>query len=849
MVRPEILASFNKIINVDDDAIYNYFNNNNNVIIRINENNGIYNYQLLGNDDNSDTTFIDNIFTNNPHITSIHINSAFTSIGNSAFNGCSNLTSVDMKSVTSIGENVFNGCKNLTTINIPNVTSIGESAFNGCSNLITMYIPNATSIGDSAFNGCSNLITMTITNVTSIGKSAFEECSNLTVINIPNVEIIASNTFSGCSLLKTLIIPKVTSIEKYAFNGCYNLNQISLPSIIEISENTLPYSIYILSIDLLNCETVNERAFNDWSNITTINIPNVTTIGKNAFNGCKNLTTINIPKVTSIGEYVFNSCYNLTTIIISDSISIIGKYAFNGCKNLTTINIPKVTSIGESAFNGCSNLITMYIPKVEYIGKSAFNGCSNLNTMIIPLVTSINEYVFNGCSSLTTVNTSIVTSIGEYAFNGCSNLINILVSDSILMIEKYAFNNCYNLLNINIPKVEYIGESAFNGCSNLVELYLTKIKFIGRYAFAYCNNLIFITVPYNVSTIETDILLRDSLQQTPFSLYTTPLIAEITPFSSELTVYIRVPYTERFSDINYMSSYIYFNTYYSSARKLFELHDIPILNISQHMSINRRNIHITFSAIDIIEGFRPIILEYSLDNGNTWINYAYDQTNNYFDTIIIEYNPSYSKILLRAYSFGDEVPETNYEYVFIGLQDVMPLPVSNICFLAGTLVYTDQGYIPIDQINIKLNTINNKKIVAITKTVSIDKFLICFERNALGINIPFETTKISSEHLVFHNGMKMKAMDYLGKGYKVFKVRYNGEPLYNVLLEEHSKMLVHNLLCETLHPENLIARVYSSLSNILPMYREDIVKSCNNYFDKINDSKYKYIGKRITNRR
>ena len=85
-------------------------------------------------------------------------------------------------SVTSIGSSAFYGCSSLTSVTIGNsVTSIGYSAFYNCSGLTSVTIGDSvTSIGSSAFYGCSSLTSVTIGNsVTSIGYSAFYNCSGL----------------------------------------------------------------------------------------------------------------------------------------------------------------------------------------------------------------------------------------------------------------------------------------------------------------------------------------------------------------------------------------------------------------------------------------------------------------------------------------------------------------------------------------------------------------------------------------------------------------------------------------------------------------------------------------------
>ena len=84
--------------------------------------------------------------------------------------------------VTSIGNEAFQYCSNLTSVTIPNsVTSIGSSAFYDCSNLTAVNIPNSvTSIAFYAFSGCSSLTAVTIGNmVKNISSSAFAGCKNL----------------------------------------------------------------------------------------------------------------------------------------------------------------------------------------------------------------------------------------------------------------------------------------------------------------------------------------------------------------------------------------------------------------------------------------------------------------------------------------------------------------------------------------------------------------------------------------------------------------------------------------------------------------------------------------------
>ena len=70
----------------------------------------------------------------------------YTTIGDSAFFGCSGLTSIEIpNSVMFIGGGTFAWCLSLTSIEISNsVTSIEDSAFFGCSSLTSVTIGDKT---------------------------------------------------------------------------------------------------------------------------------------------------------------------------------------------------------------------------------------------------------------------------------------------------------------------------------------------------------------------------------------------------------------------------------------------------------------------------------------------------------------------------------------------------------------------------------------------------------------------------------------------------------------------------------------------------------------------------------
>lgn len=324
------------------------------------------------------------LYLNDEEITNLIIPEDVTSIGDCAFEGCTNITSITIpNSVTSIGVRAFSGCYNLTQVHITDIAawcnikfgsnplSTAQHLFLNETEITDIVVPDGvTSIGHSTFYGWKGMTSVTFPeSLTNIGGSAFYGCTGLTSITLPdNLTSIGDNAFSGCTGLTSITLPEsLTSIGDNAFSGCTNISgELTIPNSVNSIGTSAFYGCNFSKV------TINSNA---WLSAThTVNT-------KNNFwkvFGGQELEVVIGDNVKSIGAYIFWAS-KIHKVTIPNSVKNIGKSAFATCPNLISITIPdSITSISVSAFDNCTKLESAHMGKsVTSIGQYAFRYTSN----------------------------------------------------------------------------------------------------------------------------------------------------------------------------------------------------------------------------------------------------------------------------------------------------------------------------------------------------------------------------------------------------------------------------------------------------------------------------------------
>ncbi len=352
------------------------------------------------------------IYTNGEYTEDLTIPEGTSHIGNHAFHGCKNISSVTIEEgVKSIGWEAFRDCSNLKTITLPeSLESTGDDAFYGCTAIEKVYVNDVAKFSRIKFgpNKANPLVygaklykkesedkpvtvdlvipagtktiepyshrdltfieTLTIPNgVKSIGKGAFEGCTGLKSVFIPDsVEIIDWSAFEGCSSLEKVRLPRNLKFLPWrAFHECTSLKEVILPDG-AISKDFARYKNFMQKIPIKEC----------------IIPKSVYVIGDYAFseNNHHYIESVILhDKITCIGDWAFDNCLKLKEIIVPDSVEYIGKGAFAGSGIERVVLGKNIRKIEKFTFSGCKNLKEIVVRgEIWEIGEDAFYGCPYL---------------------------------------------------------------------------------------------------------------------------------------------------------------------------------------------------------------------------------------------------------------------------------------------------------------------------------------------------------------------------------------------------------------------------------------------------------------------------------------
>lgn len=481
-----------------------------------------------------------------------------TDIGISAFQNKTLLTGVNIPdTVTNISQSAFYGCSGLTSVTIgKNVSVIGTAAFQNCSSLTQVIIPDKVwSLGQRAFMGCSGLMKAVVGNsIESVSLHAFRDCINLTRVILPdNLKSITAYAFYGCVKLKDIVIPdKTTYIGQEAFKGCSLLANAYYMGNAPTME-TLAFDSCAAGFKV-NYISTNSGFTPSWYTWTTaaftpLAAPEIVVSTSEPVTGIVEVT-VNYP--AGKASNVQNKEYKLSgaswevytdTVALSDRrtftaayTDLSGKPSYRSTRDIdnvfndfTVVNnsgkltitryvgaggsvvvpaaidrIP-VVAIADNAFNSFPAVTDVTIAEgVTSIGESAFYGCSGMQSVTLPgTLTTIGTKAFYGCFLGSVSIPKSVMSIGRSAFSACSTLNDILVDDenpNYADIDGVLFNKGKTSL-IQFPArsaEEYIVPAGITSIAkyafaNSPELYSVTIpaavKIVSDYAFENCPNL------------------------------------------------------------------------------------------------------------------------------------------------------------------------------------------------------------------------------------------------------------------------------------------------------------------------------------------------------------------------
>jgi len=379
------------------------------------------------------TTATRNCFRNCTKLREVKISGPITNLANAdnstdtgMFYNCSDLKSISLGNVTALGRSTFRNCYSLDTVEgIENLRTIGDQAFQDCTNLGGFTLTEARTIGEKAFQGLYGVDYYLGNNITSIGRDAFynytgnwptaaDENPLSGVVNLPNLTSLGASSFVNTRIteiqnlgtITTLLAVAQSPATMGAFAFCKYLESAHLPATlttIEARSFSDCTSLTNVIIDGTQDFSIADYAFYKCTSLTFEGFPwnrIAGRLGTRAFAGCTSLVyngVLDLSKVTSVAAsqsapFAFVDCPGMTCDILLDGItSTLGVDVFNGNHYYRSLSFMGIqgylcsSSSNRGTFGTMNGNFKKVIigPGCTGVGGRAFQGCSSLKTVVL----------------------------------------------------------------------------------------------------------------------------------------------------------------------------------------------------------------------------------------------------------------------------------------------------------------------------------------------------------------------------------------------------------------------------------------------------------------------------------
>jgi hypothetical protein len=480
------------------------------------------------------------------------------------FPNCSDLTITGLSTYKNIPANNIDLSYSYTTLTNTSlqkvvigtgVTSISDTAFSGCSNLTFMSMSSAMvqTIYSSIFKNCNNLSSITISD-TNTSPNIRLDCSTFKYIQYTSFISI----FTNCTSLQ--ITDNSTDNFAHCISNTNNMEDTSISSI------TIPYSITAIDNSVFN--TVSSYVVimdaNSLNNIkfNTLTSPDFHSI----FPQCNSLVITNTYNTNTIIDTHIN---NINTITIQSGITYISNSQFTA--SIAYIDTSNTLATIASGFNSilpnCTSLIVTDVNKTQTIRNANINSVSTYTLTITYGIKSITDSQFKN-ATIAYIDTSntlnaityglifsdvlpdcsslfITDKTNYYSIPSCDSftIYSIYIPDSIASI----YQNSITVENITIDTYTLYNRTNinFNGIfMNYKQLAITNNNYTNIVQTYISNPNSFIAttaiIPYGITSINTNFFATnvtiDSYTINSINKYSDTSFNRIFPNCNNLTI-------------------------------------------------------------------------------------------------------------------------------------------------------------------------------------------------------------------------------------------------------------------------------------------------------------------------